>query len=396
MLVSSIKGTLGMADEEKKHVIESAQLDHLLSINMSTVIATLLLSLLLVYIQRDLVALSILLTWLFLVIFVCTIRLASSQYFIKNPVSDYSEIHRRLYVLRLGVIVTSILWGCNVLIVPSIRQFEHQLFVCFLLMGLSAGAAVSYSIDRISALAYILFAVIPFLIWFALKGGEVATAMSVAGIAYAVFISYSVIKFNLRLLDGVILSHEADKHRDEIKHLAFNDVLTNLPNRRLLQDRLKETLVASKQTDEMGALLFIDLDHFKTLNDTLGHDMGDLLLVQVAERLKQSVRDSDMVSRLGGDEFVVMLQNLSADLTSAQKHVEMISKKMLAKLNEPYQLEGFEYYSTPSIGIAMFGIHGETHEDLLKHADIAMYHAKKSGRNVVSIFDYKMRTAPSK
>jgi diguanylate cyclase (GGDEF)-like protein len=391
MLISSIKDSLGMPDEEKIFVIESAQLDHLLSINLSTVIAPLFLSLLLVYIQRDLVALSIMLAWLFLMILTCVIRLILAQYFIKNPANDYIDIHRRLNILRTGLVVTSILWGCNVFIVSLMQQFEHQLFVCFLLMGLSAGAAVSYSIDRISALAYILFAVIPFTIWFGLKGGEVPTAISVAGITYIVFISFSVIKFNQKLLEGVILSHEADKHRDEIKHLAFNDVLTNLPNRRLLQEHLKETLAASKETNEKGALLFIDLDHFKTLNDTLGHDMGDLLLVQVSERLKQSVRDADMVSRLGGDEFVIMLSNLGTDLATAEMHVETISNKMLARLNEPYQLDSFEYQSTPSIGIAMFGQHGETHEDLLKHADIAMYHAKKSGRNVVSMFDHKMR-----
>ncbi|OYY92147.1 MAG: GGDEF domain-containing protein, partial [Methylophilales bacterium 16-45-7] len=138
--------------------------------------------------------------------------------------------------------------------------------------------------------------------------------------------------------------------------------------------------------------LFIDLDHFKLLNDTFGHSMGDLLLMQVAERLKQCVRETDTVARFGGDEFVVMLEELSEDSAIATQEVERITSQILKQLNAPYQLSDSEYVSTPSIGVAMFGEHGMSHDELLKHADIAMYQAKKSGRNIVRMFDFDMRS----
>lgn len=178
---------------------------------------------------------------------------------------------------------------------------------------------------------------------------------------------------------------------EEIEHLAFFDPLTNLPNRRLLQDRLKPALAASQRSGRKGALLFIDLDNFKSLNDTLGHDMGDLLLQQVAERLSRCVREDDTVARLGGDEFVVMLEYLSERSAEAATQTENIGNKILAAINQPFQLINHEYICTPSIGATLFSGHEQTVEELLKHADIAMYDAKTSGRNALRFFDPKMQ-----
>jgi diguanylate cyclase (GGDEF)-like protein len=178
---------------------------------------------------------------------------------------------------------------------------------------------------------------------------------------------------------------------DEIKQLAFYDPLTNLPNRRLLFDRLDQALIMSVRTGRRGALLFLDLDHFKKLNDTLGHDVGDLLLKQVAARLLLCVRESDTVARLGGDEFIVMLEDLSSIPAEAATQVDAIGNQIIMALNQPYNLNGREYRSTASIGVAMFGDHGKSHMELLKHADIAMYQAKKAGRNMVHHFESNMR-----
>ena len=178
---------------------------------------------------------------------------------------------------------------------------------------------------------------------------------------------------------------------EEIQSLAFYDPLTHLPNRRLLVDRLNQALVASARSGREGAVLFLDLDHFKTLNDSLGHDIGDLLLQQVAERLTSCVREGDTVARLGGDEYVVLLEELSDDLLVAAAQAEEISEKILAVLNQPYQLASHEYQSTPSIGVALFNNHNQSQEELLKHADIAMYQAKKAGRNAIRFFDPKMQ-----
>ncbi|MDD2738394.1 MAG: bacteriohemerythrin [Methylomonas lenta] len=178
---------------------------------------------------------------------------------------------------------------------------------------------------------------------------------------------------------------------DKIERLAFYDPLTGLPNRQLLHDRLKPALASSSRTGLHGALLFIDLDNFKALNDTLGHDMGDLLLQQVAERLLSCVREIDTVARLGGDEFVVMLEDLNADILVAIKQVELIGQKVIGVINQPFQLMIHNYISTPSIGIALFKGQEVSLDQLLKHADIAMYQAKSLGRNTLCFFDPQMQ-----
>ncbi|MDI1361579.1 EAL domain-containing protein [Methylotenera sp.] len=189
---------------------------------------------------------------------------------------------------------------------------------------------------------------------------------------------------------------ESKQAADEIEHLAFYDSLTHLANRRMLIDRLKRAFFASKRSGRDGALLFIDLDHFKTLNDTLGHDIGDLLLQQVALRLTECLRGGDTVARvarLGGDEFVVMLEDLSSHTIEAAAQAEAVGQKILATLNQPYQLATHEYHNTVSIGVALFGDHVDAQDDLVKHADIAMYQAKRAGRNTMRFFDPLMQEA---
>ncbi|MEQ1766466.1 MAG: EAL domain-containing protein, partial [Methylotenera sp.] len=187
---------------------------------------------------------------------------------------------------------------------------------------------------------------------------------------------------------------ERKQAADEIEYLAFYDSLTHLPNRRMLLDRLKRALAVSARNGRDGAVLFLDLDHFKTLNDSLGHAIGDLLLQQVSERLTDCLREGDTVARLarlGGDEFVVMLEDLSENPLKAAAQAEVVANKILIALNQPYQLSTHEYQGTATIGVAFFRDHEYSQEDLLKHADIAMYQAKKAGRNTLRFFDPKMQ-----
>ena len=180
---------------------------------------------------------------------------------------------------------------------------------------------------------------------------------------------------------------------DEIRYLAFYDSLTRLPNRRLLRDRLEREMAALARNHGHGALLFIDLDNFKTLNDTLGHDVGDLLLQEVAKRLRQCVRDSDTVARLGGDEFVVLLCDLGEVLTQAIVRAKEVAEKLLSAMNQPYQLAGQPHYGSASIGVALFTERQASVDDLLKQADLAMYQAKGAGRNTLRFFDPAMQSA---
>lgn len=177
----------------------------------------------------------------------------------------------------------------------------------------------------------------------------------------------------------------------EIERLAFYDQLTGLPNRRLLMDRLQHELEHVRRTGIYGALMIIDLDHFKTLNDTLGHDMGDLLLQQVARRLEGVVRRSNTVARLGGDEFVVMLENLGKEQMKAVSYAETVAEKILLVFGHNFHLAGAEYRCTPSIGITLFHAHLTDATILFKRADIAMYQAKTLGRNRARFFDPQMQ-----
>jgi diguanylate cyclase (GGDEF)-like protein/PAS domain S-box-containing protein len=180
---------------------------------------------------------------------------------------------------------------------------------------------------------------------------------------------------------------------EAVEHLAFYDSLTDLPNRRLLSDRLQQAQASFARNGKEGAILFIDLDNFKALNDTQGHDVGDLLLIQVAKRLRESVREGDTVARLGGDEYVVILEDLSQDPVEAATQAKEVGKKILKALNVPYQLVGHEYRNTPSIGVTLLNDQHHSIEEMLKQADIAMYQAKKSGRNTLRFFDPKMQEA---
>jgi diguanylate cyclase (GGDEF)-like protein/PAS domain S-box-containing protein len=189
---------------------------------------------------------------------------------------------------------------------------------------------------------------------------------------------------------------ERKQMEDQVRQLAFHDPLTKLPNRRLVTDRLIQSMAASKRSGCYGALMFLDLDNFKPINDTHGHAAGDLLLIEVADRLKCCVREMDTVGRIGGDEFVVMLINLNEDRAEATSQAEIVAEKIHIRLSEPYLLtikrEGkadtiIEHHCTASIGVALFSKYEDSQDDILKWADTAMYQAKDAGRNLIRFYD---------
>jgi diguanylate cyclase (GGDEF)-like protein/PAS domain S-box-containing protein len=182
----------------------------------------------------------------------------------------------------------------------------------------------------------------------------------------------------------------------EIHRLAYYDPLTQLPNRRLLYDRLGQALASCRRNGRYGAVLFLDLDNFKTLNDTLGHDVGDQMLVEVAQRLNDAVREGDTIARLGGDEFVLLLEELSDDANEAAIQAGLIGDKVKALIAAPFLFKDIEFSCTSSIGVSLFFSRDESIDDLLKHADLAMYQAKKDGRNGLRFFDPEMQATLDK
>jgi diguanylate cyclase (GGDEF)-like protein/PAS domain S-box-containing protein len=193
---------------------------------------------------------------------------------------------------------------------------------------------------------------------------------------------------------------ERKKAEEQIHSLAFYDTLTRLPNRRMLSDRLRQAMAATKRSGCHGALMFLDLDNFKPINDAHGHAVGDLLLSEAARRIASCVRGVDTVARFGGDEFVVLLNELDVDKAKSAAQAGMVAEKIRARLAEPYVLhvrhEGaadtdVEHQCTSSIGLVLFLDHDHTEEDLLRWADIAMYQAKDAGRNRIRVIDSKQR-----
>ena len=213
--------------------------------------------------------------------------------------------------------------------------------------------------------------------------------------------TYFSVKLPLRAADGSIyalcgISTDITEHKknlEQIHQLAYYDALTGLPNRRLLLEHLQFALARSARSRREGALLFIDLDNFKQLNDTLGHDMGDLLLQHVSERLLNQVRLEDSLSRLSGDEFVLILENLEPEPQAAIATIEHVAEKLLRALATPFELPGYNHSGSASIGVALFSQPHDKPEELLKHADLAMYEAKAAGRNTLCFFDPRMQQA---
>lgn len=226
-------------------------------------------------------------------------------------------------------------------------------------------------------------------IWDRRKNGEI----------YPKLLTISAVKGDDEVVTHYVGSHfdisERKAAEEKIQLLAFYDPLTELPNRRLLLDRLQQALASCARSGREGALLFIDLDNFKNLNDTLGHDIGDALLQQVAQSLVVCIREGDTVARLGGDEFVVMLLDLSEQPIEAAAQTESIGEKILVALSQPYQLGTHTYRCTASIGATLFKDHQQGTEELMKQADIAMYQAKKAGRNTLRFFDRQMQESIS-
>ncbi|MES2578915.1 MAG: EAL domain-containing protein [Pseudomonadota bacterium] len=215
------------------------------------------------------------------------------------------------------------------------------------------------------------------------------SAMRADGTEFPVELTLASLKNNGQtLVTGFIRDISLQKKAQrEIENFAYYDALTGLPNRRLLIDRFQHAAVTSKRAKTFCALIFIDLDHFKLLNDTKGHDVGDRLLIEVANRIQQTIREGDTVARLSGDEFIIIIENLDVDENTAYMQANEVAQKLLLELNRGYQLEMFEFNTTASLGLTLFNSDEFRFEDHLRHADTAMYQSKAAGRNTYRFYD---------
>jgi len=487
-------------------------LQQLLSISKVSLVASVSLALILVYMQREVIASPVLVAWSSLVVLISLLR-ATMVVAYQRPLDG--DVHARLARFRMGVLFAGLAWGSAGFLLFPVDYPQHQMFLIFAVAGMTAGGVVAFSADLLSAVVFSLALTVPIIFRLFMVGDSLSMTMGMATLLYLGFMIMSLWRINRHVCENITLRIEASEREEKvraseeryrlllnhspvgvfhydtnlvvtycnnfladimnnsvegligadmkrikdqailpamrkalegemgfyeghyqatlsdadkwgsitcapfrsdagkieggigivqditerkvaeekIKSLAFYDHLTELPNRRLLLDRLQQAMASSARSGRAGALLFIDLDNFKALNDTLGHDVGDLLLQQAAQRLVACVREGDSVARLGGDEFVVMLEELDEDNLDAAAQTEAIGEKILAILSKPYQLAGHECRSTSSIGATLFGGHRESIEELMKQADIAMYQAKKAGRNILRFFDLEMQNA---
>lgn len=210
----------------------------------------------------------------------------------------------------------------------------------------------------------------------------------------------NLVQRNLRLLDNefqhVLSTATINQSKEQFYSLAFFDALTGLANRRLLKQKIETQYELAKNRQVIGALLFIDLDYFKAINDSLGHEVGDVILTEVAQRLRETQREHDFIARLGGDEFVVLLADLSDNPMHAEQHSNLLAKQLIERISQPYLYQGQTLHIGASIGITLFPSKNQQASDLLKQADTAMYQAKSNGRKKVAFFDIKIQRKADK
>lgn len=504
-----------ISDFEKQSIIQSKLTRQLFSAGRASLVTGMLLACVLTYILVDVISATIIYSWLTLIIFLAFARAVFIATYLRSHLNNINASHNWLKKYRLLIFLMGAIWGSTGIILFPDGYPQHQLFLIFMLAGLTAGGVVAFSADLVCAITFTSLSIVPTIVRLFVAGDSTSISMGVAIMLYLGFMIMSAWHINRNIRENVSLHVEAatreevvrsseEKYRLLLTHspvgifhydtnhivtfcnkrfadflhnsvdgvvgtdlnslefqsvfpalekallggigqyegsytvsygdamiwayficapsldsnenvvggiaivqdiserkqaectienLAFYDSLTQLPNRQLLLDRLKQALSSSAHSGRDGALMFLDLDQFKILNDSHAHDAGDSLLRQVAGRLSACLHEDDTVARLGGDEFVVLLEGLSNQDTTAATQAEVIGERILAFLQQPYQLGENEYQITASIGIAIFKDYEQSLEELLKHADIAMYQAKKAGRNTLRFFDPEMQNA---
>jgi diguanylate cyclase (GGDEF)-like protein/PAS domain S-box-containing protein len=543
------QGTGEIAGLERHHTTRALKIEQtrLLYAGLPTMIGVnLALALILVYVQRSVIDSAWLFDWLILMGLVSVYTTTLLMLWYDNEAGDACVLLPWGYHFRVGVIASGVIWGMGSIFLFPVESIPHQVFLFFVLAGLSAVAVTSLSMDRLSVLSFLLLTLMPLIVRFGMEGNEISLSLSALIALFLIVVSQNASRMGRTLQENIRLRIEAEvcgqmlRHREDyLKHLnqnleqriagrtaalseseacfqflfeqmavgvaqidtatgrfmrvnqkygritgytpaeilsfdfqsishagdleidlgnmerlkageirefemekrffrkdgraiwvrltvspmwvpgarpdhhiaviqditahkqaqeqihqlAFHDPLTGLPNRRLFLDRLQQVQIHSARQKIHCAILFIDLDYFKTLNDTQGHDIGDLLLIEVARRLQDNLRSGDTVARLGGDEFVVILEGLSEDALQAAAQTRDIGEKILASLNRPFRLGEFEYHTSSSIGIRLFHDNHAGMDDLLKHADTAMYQAKTAGRNTLRFFDPSVQAA---
>jgi diguanylate cyclase (GGDEF)-like protein len=293
---------------------------------------------------------------------------------------------------------SAFVWGCSAFFIFHTSDLLHQFFLIFLIAGISSIASGTLASLFGLSVVFLTFLLTPLFLVMLVHGGFEFHMMAILVITFLILLVNASRRIHLNIMSALkskILHEKATQalefSEEKIKHQAYFDALTDIPNRILLKDRVEQSLSHYRRHGDLIAIMFLDLDHFKSINDSLGHYVGDLLLIETAVRLSRICREEDTVARLGGDEFIVLLNELGQDPHNAAKYAERIAEKIHEALSQPFDVGERESINTSSsIGIAIVSSDDQSADDLLKFADTAMYQAKKEGRNTTRFYQEQM------
>jgi len=306
------------------------------------------------------------------------------------------ELHSRQWLqwFRASTCFCGLVWGLGGILLFPEADTAHQAFLIFALVGVSGAGIIIYSVDTLSTNLFsggiVLFMIPRFLI----HGSSVSLALAVLFMVYVLYVTVAGRSLAISLRENISLRIASNLDNKKVHQLAYYDFLTGLPNRRLLTDRLNQAFARCARHQSYGAVLCLDLNNFKGLNDSKGHQAGDELLQQVAFRLQQCLRKKDTIARMGGDEFIAVLDELSRDKAEAIAAAQTTAEKMMAVFSQPFELQNSKYRTAPSIGICLFLGDLLKEDEVLRRADIAMYQAKKSDNlNSIQMYDEAVHPA---
>ncbi len=361
--------------------------------NRRSLMAAIVVMIALLLVQRHLIDHVILALWSSIFLVAYGIRAYLTYQYEKD---HQRELHSRLWLqwFRASTCFCGLAWGLGGILLFPESDTAHQAFLIFALVGVSGAGIIIYSVDTLSTNLFsggiVLFMIPRFLI----HGSSVSLALAVLFMVYVFYVTVAGRSLANSLRENISLRIASNLDNKKVHQLAYYDFLTGLPNRRLLTDRLNQAFARCVRHQSYGAVLCLDLNNFKGLNDSKGHQAGDELLQQVAFRLQQCLRKKDTIARMGGDEFIAVLDELSTDKAEAVAAAQATAEKMMAVFSQPFELQNSKYRTAPSIGICMFVGDLYKEDEVLRRADIAMYQAKKSDNlNSIQMYDEAVHPA---
>ena len=289
-------------------------------------------------------------------------------------------------------IASGITWGAGGILLFAEESTVHQVFLAFMIGGMCAGAITTLSAITVAVRGFVTIALTPVILKFNFVESAFGLEMTIMSILFMIMILVSAQRLNQTILDSLEGRRQRELAERKIRRQAHFDELTDLPNRRLFLTNLRQEMAKAERHRRFGAVFFIDLDRFKKVNDSLGHAVGDELLVEVAQTIARRLRKEDSIARLGGDEFVVLLPEVGEDQETAGSHASTIADEIRKLFVKPFMIQNHDIHLTISIGIALFPT-SVSADDLLKYADVAMYRAKHEGRDRVRLFSEEMQEA---